>query len=321
METLKTAVIGTGQMGQHHARVYSEIQNSEFVGIADIDIERARKLAEKYGTKAYKDYGELLEKERPDAVSIAVPTSMHSEIGREVLKFSNLLVEKPIADTEENALSLIEAAKKNEKKLMVGQIERFNPVIRYFREWVKKNGYRYMAFNIVRIGFPNPRAGITNGVILDLGIHDIDMVRYLTAEDVLGVDARAVSLFESTKFEDHAQIWLKMRNSSASIVTNWTSPVKVREMNVVLDKAFVKINYLTQSMDIAMKNNGEPNSTLLGYPTKHIDLKYKEPLRTEIEEFLSSITENRAPSVTGEDALESLKIALKAERIVRGVIE
>lgn len=317
METLKTAVIGSGQMGQHHARVYYELKGSELVGIADIDIERAKKLAERYGTKAYKDYKELLEKEKPDAVSVAVPTNLHSRIGVEVLKFSNMLVEKPMADTEEKALSLIEAAKKNEKKMMVGQIERFNPVIRYFKEWVEKNRYKYMAFNIVRVGFPNPRAGITSGVILDLGIHDIDLVRYLTGEEVVNIDTRAVNFFENTGFEDHAQIWLKTRNSSASIITNWISPVKVREMSVVLDKAFVKVNYLTQSMDMTMKNNAEIDSTLLGYPTKHIDLKYREPLKTEIEEFLSSIQRDRDPPVTGEDALQSLKVALSAESIAR----
>ncbi len=317
METLRTAVIGTGQMGRHHARIYSELCQSELVGIADIDMERARALADKYGTKAYRDYRDMLEKEKPDAVSVAVPTKLHSLVGERVLEHSNLLVEKPIADSEENARKLIETAKNNEKKLMVGQIERFNPVISYFKEWVRNNECRYMAFNIVRIGLPNPRAGITSGVILDLGIHDIDMVRYLTGEEVLNIDARALSFFESTKFEDHAQIWLKMKDVSASIVTNWTSPVKVREMYVTLDKAFVRINYLTQSMEVSMKDNGDLDRRLIGYPKKEINLKYVEPLRREIEEFLRSIDEDRKPAVSGEDALNSLRIALSAEKIAR----
>ena len=317
METLKTAVIGTGQMGQHHARIYSELQNSELVGIADIDIERAKELSRKYGTNPYKDYREMLEKERPDAVSIAVPTSFHSTVGKDALQYSNILVEKPISDSLEGAESMIKAAEENEKKLMVGHIERFNPVIRYFEEWVKKQGCRYLAFNIVRIGLPNPRAGITSGVILDLGIHDIDMIRHLTGETVVKIDAKAMSFFEKTKYEDHAQIWIKMNNSSASIVTNWTSPVKIREMDVTLDKAFVKINYLSQTMEISMRNSDELDPRMIGYPTKHISIRYREPLKIEIEEFLRSIGEDKEPPVTGEDSLESLKIALEAERIVR----
>ncbi len=318
METLKTAVIGIGQMGQNHARIYYELQNSEMVGVADRDLKRAKEIAGRYGTRAYKDYAELLEKERPDAVSIAVPTNLHSKVGMYVLKYSDILIEKPIADSEKEALSLIDEAEKNGRKLMVGHIERFNPVIQYFKEWVEKHKCRYLAFNIVRIGLPNPRAGITSGVILDLGIHDIDMVRYLTGEEVTNVDAKAISFFESTKFEDHAQIWLKMKNSSASIVTNWTSPVKIREMYVTLDKAFVKINYLAQTMDIAMRNSDELDARMLGYPTKHINIKYKEPLKIEIEEFLRTILDGEEPPITGKDSLASLKIALEAERISRG---
>ncbi len=317
METLKTAVIGIGQMGQHHARIYSDIRNSELVGIADIDIEKARILTKKYGGTAYENYSEMLIRERPDAVSLAVPTSLHSKIGTEVLRYSNLLVEKPISDTIEGAEKLIEVARNNEKSLMIGHIERFNPIIQYFREWVEKNGCKYLAFNIVRIGLPNPRAGINTGVILDLGIHDIDMVRYLTEEEVTEVDAKAMGFFENTKNEDHAQIWLKLRDVSASIVANWISPVKIREMYVTLDKAFVKIDYLSQSMDVSMRNHGDFDDRLIGYPTKHISLRYREPLRIELEDFIKSIISGLRPSVSGEDALESMKIALKAEKIAR----
>ena len=320
METLKTAVIGTGQMGQHHARVYSELVRSELVAIADVDMKRAEEMAAKYDARAYSDYNEMLRKERPDAVSIAVPTNLHARIGVDVLKQTSVLVEKPIADTEESALSIIDASRSGGNILMVGQIERFNPVIQYFRSWVSSHGFNYLGFNIVRIGLPNPRAGISSGVITDLGIHDIDIVRYLTQDEVLNVDARAMNFFETTKYEDHAQIWLKMRNSSASIVTNWTSPVKVREMYVTLDNAFVKIDYLTQSMELYVKNGSERDNRLVGYPKKEINLRYQEPLKLEIKEFLSAVKEGRDPLVTGEDALESLKIALKAEMVARDEI-
>jgi len=281
-------------------------------------VKRAGDIAGRYDTRAYSDYREMIDKERPDAVSIAVPTHLHSDIASEVLTHTNVLIEKPIAHTVESALAMIEAGKKSGRTLMVGHIERFNPIIQYFREWVEKNRARYLGFNIVRIGLPSPRAGISSGVITDLGIHDIDMVRYLTGDEVVNVDARAISFFETTKFEDHAQIWLKLRDSSASIVTNWTSPVKVREMYVTLDTAFVRIDYLTQSMELSAKNGGELDERMLGYPKKEIKLKYMEPLKLEIEEFLASIREGRSPAVTGEDAMESLKVALEAETKARG---
>ncbi len=319
METLKTAVIGTGQMGQHHARVYSEIQGSELTAIADIDFERAKEMAKKYGARAYKDYEEMLKKERPDAVSVAVPTRLHRKVGENVLNYSNLLIEKPIADKEEDGRALVKKAEESGKKLMVGHIERFNPIIQYFKEWVEKHGGKYLSFNVVRIGLPNPRAGITSGVILDLGIHDIDIIRYLTSQDVLKVDAKAMSFFKETNFEDHAHIWIKMKDASASIVVNWTSPVKIREMYVTLDRAFVKINYLKQSMEISMRNEEPLDDRMIGYPTKQINLKYREPLKIEIEEFLNSIKEDREPLISGKESLHSLKVALEAEKIARGM--
>ncbi len=318
METLKTAVIGTGQMGQHHARIYSELNESELVAIVDIDHDRATSMAKRYGSTPYTDIMEMIEKERPDAVSVAVPTHLHAEVASSVLEHSAVLVEKPISNTIESARHIIESAKKSGNTLMVGHIERFNPIIQYFREWVKKNNARYLGFNIVRIGLPSPRAGISSGVITDLGIHDIDMVRYLTQDEVLNVDARGMSFFETTRYEDHAQIWMKLRNSSASIVTNWTSPVKVREMYVTLDTAFVRIDYLTQSMEVSMKNGAELDERMVGYPKKEIALRYKEPLKLEIEEFLSAVRGKREPMITGEDAMKSLKVALEAERIARG---
>ena len=136
METLRTAVIGTGQMGQHHVRIYSEFPYSDLVGISDIDLKVVDNLAKKYNTKSYSDYREMIEREKPDAVSIAVPTHMHEKIASEILKDTSVLVEKPISDTEDGALSIINAARKSGNTLMVGQIERFNPVIQYFRSWV-----------------------------------------------------------------------------------------------------------------------------------------------------------------------------------------
>jgi len=309
METLKTAVIGIGNMGQHHARVYSELNESELVGISDLDINRANTLAAKYGTTAFKDYKEMLIKVKPDCVSVVVPTTLHAKIGCEVLEKSNALVEKPIALTEEDARTLIQSSKDNETMLMVGHIERYNPVITFLKEYLKKS--KLLALTTMRLGRDIPPRR-TTGVILDLGIHDIDIVRYLTGEEPTDIYASSQKVIIDD-FEDHAHILLKMPSSSASIVVNWISPTKIRHSYAVLDKEFMFLNYITQRVTIYEKGQKD-NPLLEEEPKKVLQLKKQEPLVSELTDFLGSVRNNEKSPISGEDALASLKIAIKAER-------
>ncbi len=311
METLRTAVIGAGMMGRNHVRVYSELRGSELVAVVDVDFSKAKEVADKYGCNAYRDFEEMLRKEKPDAVSVVVPTKLHADVGCKVLEQTNALVEKPIADTMENARKLVDKAEESGNILMIGHIERFNPAVEYLKDWVEKKKARYLAFNIVRVGVPAPRAGITTGVVVDLGIHDIDIVRYLTGENVLEVRAKTMELL-GRGVEDHAQIWMSLENCSASIVTNWVSPRKIRHMYVTLDKAFIHLNYITQTLEI-YTNEEEPDPRLLWHPAKIIELKFEEPLKRELAHFLDCVRKNAEPLVTGEDAMESLRVALEAE--------
>lgn len=301
METLKTAVIGTGNMGRHHVRVYSELPESELVGIADIDLKQAQEYASKYNTNAYKDYKEMLSKEKPDCVSIAVPTGLHTPIGLETLAKTNTLIEKPIAENRENADKLIQKSREQDKKLMIGQIERFNPAVQYIKENFPSEDL--LALNIMRLGIAPPPT-TTTGVILDLSIHDIDLFRYLTKEEI--VDAKSCSKnLGATDFEDHAHLFLQTENNkTASLIANWINPRKVRHMYITMKKSFLYANFITQKI-IIYKPNGEEKTT--------IEVPHKEPLKEEIKEFISSIKENREPIVTGEDAKETLLIALKAK--------
>ncbi len=317
METLKTAVIGVGMMGQNHARVYSELKNSELVGIADINLERARELSKKYGGFPYKDYKEMLEKEKPDAVSVVVPTRLHAKIGCDVLEKTNALIEKPIADSIENAQLLIDAARKNNRIMLVGQIERFNPVVEFFKDWADKKGIRYLSLNAIRVGLPVFRPGIDTGVILDLAIHDVDVIRYLTGKEVSRVDALGIKLLDNTPGEDHAHIWMNMGAASASIVVNWVSSRKIRKLGVVFHNGYAEIDYIGQRIKLYAQY-GRPNDRLLWHPERVLELKHEEPLKKEISHFLDCITHGKQPKVTGEDALESLKVVLEAEKIARG---
>jgi len=308
MESLKTAVIGTGNMGKHHVRVLTEL--SDLVGIADLDIGQASALAKKYNTTAYKDYKEMLAKEKPDAVSIAVPTHLHERIGCDVLEKADVLVEKPIAMNRDQSLHLIGVAEQKERVLTVGQIERFNPVVQF----VKNNYSDFLAFNIMRLG-PVPPKNPSTGVIMDLGIHDIDVVRYLTGEEPVSVSARARHI-NMENLEDHAHIFLGFPSSTASIVCNWVSPQKIRHMYVTTKKNFIYANYITQRI-----SEYERDETVNPYKEegqiKHIGLKGEEPLKLELQDFLSASRERREPMVTGEDAMMSMLVALRAEEMVK----
>ena len=305
METLKTAVIGAGNMGKNHVRVYSLLKNSELVGISDVDIERAKALSEQYGGNAYKDYIEMIKKERPDAVSVVVPTALHAKIGCDVLEYTNALVEKPIALTIKEANQLVKTSEKNDRKLMVGQIERFDPVIQKLIEYAPKE--EYLTFSIMRLGPYVPKLR-TTGVIIDLGIHDIDLVRYLTGEEPEQVHATCRHITVED-VEDHAHVFLKMPSSTASLVTNWISPVKIRHMYATFRDVFLYINFIEQTIQIYKKEDRET------VKQETLDVEKEEPLKIELNAFLDCIAHDKPSPVSGEDATKSLEIALRATRI------
>ncbi|MEK6949699.1 MAG: Gfo/Idh/MocA family oxidoreductase [Nanoarchaeota archaeon] len=180
MEKLNVAVIGVGSMGKNHARVYSEIEDINLVAICDSDNACAKEIAEKYNAKAYSDYKEMIRKEKIDAVSICVPTKLHKEVALHAINAKiNTLVEKPIATKIEEAKSIIEAAAKNKVKLMAGHIEIFNPVVQELKKRIEKNELG----NILQVHCERlslfPQRIIDVGVIVDLAIHEIYVLKYL----------------------------------------------------------------------------------------------------------------------------------------------
>ncbi len=306
METLKVAVIGTGNMGKNHIRVYSEMPNAELVGVADLNIEAAEKYGKEYSCKAYKFYEQMIREQKPDAVSVVVPTAFHAPVGSYVLSKTNALVEKPIALNEEDGLKLIKAADDSGNKLMVGQIERFNPVIKYLQEFANKD--EFLAFNIMRLGPYIPKSR-TTGVLMDMGIHDIDLIRHITSSEPVFVHA-SFRHIKIKDFEDQAHVFMKMPGPSASLVCNWISPVKIRHLYAVTTKAFLYLDFIKQDVTIYETENNEQKK-------REIKLNYEEPLRRELSAFLQSVREDLPSPVSGEDALESVKVALRADRIAQ----
>jgi predicted dehydrogenase len=311
---IKIAVIGVGSMGQNHARIYFHSDNSTLVAIADAFKQNAEKIGKHYHIPYYENYQEMLRKEQIDAVSIAVPTNLHKEVALFCLnQKKHVLLEKPIAPTESDAQEIIECAKKNNVILMIGHIERFNTAITTLKSRLQQNqlGEIYK-INVERVG-PFPSRITDVGVIADLSVHDIDIIRYL-------IEAEPIKIYAQTQQKLHprhedAVIGLLTYDKSIQAILNinYLSPTKVRQLQIFGKKGMFQVNYLTQELYFFENNSFASDNweSVTEGDMKKIIVPKKEPLQLEIEHFLQCIKENKKPLVTGEDGLIALEIANK----------
>jgi UDP-N-acetylglucosamine 3-dehydrogenase len=285
-------------MGQNHIRTYSQMSGVELVGIADVNKERIESLSKEYETQGFTDYRDLL-KHDLDAVSIVVPTTLHEPVAMDVINSqTNLLVEKPIADTVDSARLIVEAARNHGVKLMVGHIERFNPAVIKMKELIDKGALgKVVCINTRRVGPYNPRIRDV-GVILDIGVHDIDIISYLYHSQPREVYAVAGKDIHSQ--EDHASIILRFDGDRAGVVeTNWLTPHKTRTFTVIGTGAVGYGDYMGQTVNI---HDDEW--------VKEAKVEKKEPLRNELEHFLRCCENGDVPESRGEDGINALKVAL-----------
>lgn len=314
---LRTAVIGAGNMGRNHVRTYGKLDNVDIVALADIN-PAAKELANEHGVQFYEDYQQMLDKEKPDAVSIVVPTTLHHKIGLDVIKRGiHVLIEKPIASTVAEAEELIDAAKKHGVVFTVGHIERYNPIIRKLKSLVddKKLG-KITSVVCKRVGgFPNIEP--KTDVIIDLAVHDIDIINYLLGENPQHIYQHGSRTHHSKKI-DAAEVLLDYGDASGFIQVNWITPVKVRTIAVTGSKGYVEGNYITQELvyyEHNMENveNGFASFVhKLGEPKKHaIEVPFEEPLAVELKRFLHKIKGIEAELMHPDDAKHALRIALE----------
>lgn len=297
---IRAGVIGVGAMGQHHVRIYSEMENVDLVGISDVSQSRINELAQQYKTRGFTDYNELL-KQNLDAISLVVPTTIHMSIGLDIINSgANLLVEKPIADTLENAEKLTKAAKDAGVKLMVGHIERFNPAVTKLKEIIDTGLLgKIVSISARRVGPYNPRIRDV-GVILDIGVHDIDAISYLYGKKVNEVYSIAGADIHS--FEDHAAIILRYDNEFSGIVeTNWLTPHKIRKLTVIGVNGVAYLDYIDQTVEL---HDGEW--------VRKAKVEMDEPLKRELMHFIDSVSNGNDPSPSGEDGIHALKVAMAA---------
>jgi predicted dehydrogenase len=305
---LRTAVIGVGHLGKHHARIHSALAQegrSQFVGVCDIDATRANEVGGQHSVAAYTDWHQVVG--NVDAVSLAVPTESHAEIGSALLDAGiHVLVEKPIARTIEEADQLINSAEKGGAILQVGHGERFNPAMIALRPYVRSPVY----FEIHRVGQFTARS-LDIDVVLDLMIHDLDIVQWLVGPDVKATSVHAVGIPILTNRVDAANARIEFATGAvANITASRVGTERIRKMRFFQPRDYVVLDYANNYASIS--NLAPPtNSPWPGVRTQVLEVKDVEPLRAEIESFCDAAI-NRTPAVvSGEDGKRALSLALR----------
>jgi len=320
MARLKVGVIGAGHMGRNHARNFRELASVDLVGVADISSE-AKVVAEENETRLYEDYLQMIEKEGIDAVSIAVPTTNHFKVASEMLNLGiHTLVEKPIAETMEQAKELGKLAAGNEVVFTVGHIERYNPLVRTIGEIVTSGEIgKVTSIVTTRIG-GLPIVEPQTDVISDLAIHDIDVIQYLVRQPIKLISSHGSRTFHSSEI-DSAEIMLGTNGTAGFLQANWITPTKIREIRVTGGGGFLRGNYITQELEFLKTNLTDEAmdfSTFvqrLGQPDiVRQEILKQEPLKVELNHFINAIISGDTSAlVSANEASNALDIALQAK--------
>jgi len=300
--SLRVGVVGVGVMGSNHARVLAGLPGAELAGVADPDRKQADFVARTLGTTAVPGVEQLLDL-GVDAITIAAPTHLHRDIALAcVARGVHILVEKPIASTVEEGRDIIAAARRAGLTLMVGHVERFNPAVEAIKDAIR--GEDILSIAITRVG-PFPPRMSNVGVVIDLAVHDIDLIRWFTDSEIVEVQPQLSSAVAER--EDIAL--LQFRTASgvlAHINTNWLTPFKARNVTVATRGKYVMGDLLTRQVTECF--GFQPDGS---YSMRHLSVGHAEPLRSELLAFLSAVRSGAAPVVTGEEGVASLEIATR----------
>lgn len=336
-EVVKVAVLGVGALGQHHARIYAELEQSggvDFVGLYDPDAERAREIAKKNGVRALGSMNDVLE--QADAVSIVTPTFTHFQLARQFLESDrHVLVEKPITDEAHQAAELVQLAQEKGRVLQVGHVERFNPVFDYLQSVAKKPRF----IETHRLS-PYPARSMDIGVVLDLMIHDLDIVLAFVNSPVKEVDGVGVPVLSAS--EDIANARLKFENGCvANLTVSRVSPERMRKIRVFSGgetTSYVSLDYQKQEGYIyRIAAEGEEESSLWQkllhakdsaivsefggkkVVREPVPIAKDEPLKLELTHFVECVRERQTPKVSGEAGRQALEVALEITRQVQAL--
>src|SRR5690349_10518329 len=307
--SFRTAVIGVGSLGRQHARIHATLASegaAQFIAVCDLNEETARTIADERKVEWTKDWHELIG--RIDAVSLAVPTEAHCEIACELLEAGvHVLVEKPISRTLDEADRMIRAAEKGSALLQVGHLERFNPAMVALRPHVRKPVY----FEIHRVGQFTARS-LDIDVVLDLMIHDLDIVQWLVGEEVEVTNIHAVGIAILTNKVDAANARLEFSSGAvANITASRVGTEKIRKMRFFQPRDYVAVDYTTKRASVSSLAPSTANGAWPGVHIRQLDVIDIEPLRAEIVSFLEAVQNGKPPAVSGSEGRNALSLALR----------
>jgi predicted dehydrogenase len=310
MQTVRTAVIGVGYLGRFHAQKYATLARSGLVAVVDADPATRDRVAAEVGCRAVADFRQILGE--VDAVSIATPTPAHYDIARECLAHGvHVLVEKPITKTIEEARSLIKVAESRGCILQVGHLERFNPAIRALGGTLGTP--RFVESHRLA---PFKERGTDVNVVLDLMIHDIDLIQSLVRAPIVSIDAVGTSVFSAGL--DIANARIRYANGCVANTTASRISMKMeRKLRLFQDDAYVSIDLQQKVLTVVRKPPEGSGATLGQVSIEERSYEQGDALRLEIEAFLEAICEERPPIVTGEDGLRALETALRITELVQ----
>ena len=306
METLRAGVIGVGYLGNFHAQKYRHCPGVELYGVVDTDYERAREVASKYQVGAYADYRDLFDK--VDIVSIVVPPAQHYRIARDFLENGiHTLVEKPVTETVEQAELLIQIANTSSLVLQVGHLERFNPAIRMLRDQVCNP----LVIETTRTAIYKER-GTEVDVVLDLMIHDIDIVLSLAECNIESIEASG-SAIKSDKLDVATASILFQNGLRADLSASRVAKTQERSMRVCELNRYLSLDYINHRLEIGRMENGneikDTSALTFGHTPAGTDI-----LKSEIVSFVDSVLTGEAPAVSGEDGKKALEVAINISR-------
>ena len=299
---IKAGVVGVGAIGKNHARIYSELESCELGAVYDTDFEAAAAIVEQYGGQVAGSLEELCE--HVDAASIATPTVTHRSVGELLLNAGkHVLVEKPISNTADDAKALVELAAEKNLILQVGHIERFNPVMSELEK--RLDNPRFI--EVHRLSpFPNRSTDI--GVVLDLMIHDLEIVLHLVKSEVESVDAVGVPVL--THREDIANARIRFASGAvANITSSRISPERMRKLRVFQGDSYLSLDYQDQSGELYWKEG-------TGISKAAVEVEKGEPLKGELAAFVDCAKAGRQPAVSGREGTAALELAIEVTRLI-----
>ena len=297
MKTLRVGVVGVGHIGSNHARLYAELDAAAFAAAYDVDLARGRHIAGKYGAFAAKSLKEFAEK--VDAASIATPTNTHYEIAKELLAGGkHLLVEKPIAENTPHASELAKIAAQKGLILQVGHVERFNPVLAALE--ARLTHPRFIEAHRLS---PYPDRSTDIGVVLDLMIHDLEIILHLVRSPIQNIDAVGVPVL--SRSEDIANARLRFEDGCvANITSSRISPERMRKIRVFQEDAYLSLDYQNQSGEIYRRVDGK-------IARSEVEIEHGEPLKRQLAAFIECARTGRQPKVSGFQAAAALELAVE----------